>query len=575
MRRIYAMPSMWLFLFIVLAIPQSLHAQIDGKAFLTVCNKGQVTVEVVAVAMTSELFTPHWEVEGTSIAPKACEFTYEGRGLRQRVFLGFGFKNSRGEFVSGRVSSVPDFGKTSYRDLVTATMEGATERTALQALSGRSVCVHPDRTLWGTKDQTFPAAGNCAEFQLGGGAPVGTGGFHSLSLVLEFRPGASKCFTGRNPMGAVTFDCYGGEHYMNVSANSATGDVKVTEGTAAGEDVSSDGAKSRSPLTEAERKLRAAFLVELAKAYDESEKRKAAAALAADPLVRADAARTAFEERQRRIDYTAEHTRNIGRIRDLSEFTPQWLTSRELLYVRGTVSRVELSPDGRKPARLYFTESPNGAFVACLSPLYFSNADVNGFVGQRLEVRGRVAQSRCGATVADIQVMVPSMIHNLADGTPPDEAILPGMTVPPGAQNAASAPAAKPAAANPTIVPADGAPIPVTTRLRVTLRTDVDLLRAKAQGTFQASLAAPVTLPDGVIPQGAGIILICLPSTNRQASASMTLHVYSVSAGEKIWQVSTDSGTPADGSTTASLFRGGTTLMFTVNSSKAPVTVRR
>jgi len=567
MRRIHATLSMCLFLFIVLAIPQSLYAQVDGKAFLTVCNKGQVTVEVVAVATTSDLLTPHWEVEGTSIAPKACEFTYEGRGLRQRVFLGFGFKNSRGEFVSGRVASVPDFGKTYYRDLVTATMEGATERTALQASSGRTVCVHADQTLWGTKDQTFPAAGNCAEFQVGGGARVGTGGFHPLSLVLEFRPGASTCWTSRNPMGAVSVDCYGGEHYMNVSANSATGDVKVTEGTAAGEDTTGEVAKSRSPLTEAERKLRDAFLVELAKAYDESEKRKAAAASVADPLVRADAARQAFEERQGRIDYTAEHTRNLRRIRDLTEFTPQWLTSPELLYVRGTVSRVELSPDGRKPARLYFTESPNGAFVACLSPLFFSNADVNGFVGQRLEVRGRVAQSRCGATVADIQVTVPSMIHNLADGTPPDEAILPGMT-------AASAPAAKPAAANPTIVAADGAAIPVSTRLRVALRTDVDLLHAKDQGTFQAALAAPITLPDGVIPQGAGIILICLPSTN-QASASMTLHVYSVSAGGKIWQVSTDSGTPADGSTAASLLRGGTTLVFTVKSSKTPVTVSR
>jgi len=61
MRRIHATLSMCLFLFIVLAIPQSLYAQVDGKAFLTVCNKGQVTVEVVAVATTSDLFTPHWE----------------------------------------------------------------------------------------------------------------------------------------------------------------------------------------------------------------------------------------------------------------------------------------------------------------------------------------------------------------------------------------------------------------------------------------------------------------------------------------------------------------------------------
>ena len=71
---------------------------------------------------------------------------------------------------------------------------------------------------------------------------------------------------------------------MNVSANSATGDVKVTEGTAAGEDASPEVAKSLSPLTEAERrKPRDAFLVELAKAYDESVKPEAAAASAADP----------------------------------------------------------------------------------------------------------------------------------------------------------------------------------------------------------------------------------------------------------------------------------------------------
>ena len=135
--------------------------------------------------------------------------------------------------------------------------------------------------------------------------------------------------------------------------------------------------------------------------------------------------------------------------------------------MRGTVSRVELSPDGRKPARLYFKELPDGAFIACLSPLSFSNAEVNGFVGQRLEVRGRVAQSRCGASVADIQVMVPVMIYNLASGTPPDEAILPGMNVPPGAQAAVSVPAAAPAPTNPSIVPTDGVAIPVGTRLRV------------------------------------------------------------------------------------------------------------
>jgi hypothetical protein len=313
----------------------------------------------------------------------------------------------------------------------------------------------------------------------------------------------------------------------------------------------------------------------LAAAYDASEKRKAAAAAARDPMAQADANRRAFEARQSQINYAAEHERNLRRVRDLSQFSPQWLTSAEPLYVRGTVSRVELSPDGRKPARLYFKESPDGAFIACLSPLSFSNAEVNGFVGQRLEVRGRVAQSRCGASVADIQVTVPVMVYNLASGTPPDEAILPGMNVPPGAQAAASVPAAAPAPTNPSIVPTDGIAIPVGTRLRVTLHPDVDLSRKSANDTFQGSLAAPVTLPGDSIPQGALVVMICLPSTTRPSDASMTVHAYSISAGGKIWQVSTNTGATPDGAPAPNVLRGGTTLVFTVTSSKTPVIVRR
>jgi hypothetical protein len=39
----------------------------------------------------------------------------------------------------------------------------------------------------------------------------------------------------------------------------------------------------------------------------------------------------------------------------------------------------------------------------------------------------------------------------------------------------------------------------VACAMRVALRTDVDVLHAKDQATFQAALAAPITLPDGMI----------------------------------------------------------------------------
>lgn len=91
MRSIRTALSMCVVLVVAVAMPRAVSAQTAGKASLSVCNKGTVTVEVVAASLTSDLPARHWEVEGTSIAPGACESTYEGRGLRQRVFLGFGF----------------------------------------------------------------------------------------------------------------------------------------------------------------------------------------------------------------------------------------------------------------------------------------------------------------------------------------------------------------------------------------------------------------------------------------------------------------------------------------------------
>src|SRR5690242_7081923 len=152
--------------FVTFVAARSAHAQ-DTKALLTVCNKGTVTVEAVAVFQTG-LIGHLWEIDGTSLAPGRCEFVYDGKGERQRLFLGFGFKNVRGQFVSGTMLTIPNFGNTSY-NIVSAAIEGATSRPMVQRLTGRTVCVHADRTLWGTTDSTFPMAENCSQFQIGGG----------------------------------------------------------------------------------------------------------------------------------------------------------------------------------------------------------------------------------------------------------------------------------------------------------------------------------------------------------------------------------------------------------------------
>jgi hypothetical protein len=81
--------------------------------------------------------------------------------------------------------------------------------------------------------------------------------------------------------------------------------------------------------------------------------------------------------------------------------------------------------------------------------------------------------------------MVPAMIYDLGKGTPPDETTLPGMKVP-AAQSTASAAAAPSAPASPSIEPTTGAAIPVSTRLRVTLRGTVDLQRELLEGFIEA-----------------------------------------------------------------------------------------
>jgi len=264
-------------------------------------------------------------------------------------------------------------------------------------------------------------------------------------------------------------------------------------------------------------------------------------------MAKAEAARKVFEERQTKIDYNAEHERNLGRIREVAKFSPDWVRSATPLYVRGTVSRVEL-PTGRQPwARFYFRESPDGAFVACVYAALFSN--LQQYVGKQVEVRGMLGQGRCGART-EIQVNNPSMMYDLSKGTPPDEAILPGM------KNASgNAPSGSSAA------------IPIATRIRVSLTSNIDVLHAPNGATFQGQLAAAVTLPDGVIPQGAAVTM--------SHSAFARLGMDSVTANGKIWRVSARIDPASGADVNANTLSAGTTLVFVVAGTDRAVPVGR
>jgi hypothetical protein len=191
---------------------------------------------------------------------------------------------------------------------------------------------------------------------------------------------------------------------LNVTAKPATGEIDVTGGEGVDEDHPAPG--STPEVTAVEKSVQDALKQAVNDALRRGAEEEAKRREAADPFNQAAANRAVAEARANSIDYAAEHTRNIGRVRELSQFTPDWLrTTEPLLYVRGTVSRVEPPSGPRQPARLYFKESPDNAFIACIpTPQIFN---LQQYVGKHLEVRGRVSQSNCGGKVADVQIANP------------------------------------------------------------------------------------------------------------------------------------------------------------------------
>jgi hypothetical protein len=540
------------------AAAQPAWAQNDD-AFLRVCNRGKVPVEVVD-AHTNFLDST-WTVEGATVAPGRCELVYEDYGPSQRALVGFGFTNARGEFVSGRIGSVPDWGTYEYSSLMLAAVQGKAKEVILAHASGKTACVHADATLYSSNDATFPAAlDNCRQFSVTGPKPTGSGGFYPLTFALDFHPAPSRCraYDSRTPNAPL---CGGGNYYMNVDANPASGEVAVTTGTLEG----SDAPAGTNAAIEFQNRLNEQLASAVAKAAKEAADRRAAAAAAADPIARADAANKAFEARQSGIDYKAEHERNLRRIRDIGAFSPQWTNSTEPLYVRGTVSRIDPPKRRGEPARMYFKESPDGAFIACVWPQLFG--DLNQFVGERLEVRGRVTRPTCGGTAADLQVSIPAFVYELDKGLPDDEAILPGMAatsappapprpvgrdrndradpaqrprndVPPPASGRSSSAAAARASVPLTATPATAStPIPPGTRIDVTLMDAVDLARANSGDTFRAQTLRPIALPgNAALPQGTAIVLRFLRTT--AGSVPQTLNgQQSVSAGVTLQSV--------------------------------------
>jgi len=129
MRRIPAALLSLFSLILFHASTQNAFAYDVGRVQLTVCNKGKVPVEVV-VANSRVDFQDlkrasgkgHWEIIGPSYAPGQCReaFGGAGAGFNREAFIGFGFRNAAGKFVSGDVRDILDWeiGRASCRERV-------------------------------------------------------------------------------------------------------------------------------------------------------------------------------------------------------------------------------------------------------------------------------------------------------------------------------------------------------------------------------------------------------------------------------------------------------------------------
>lgn len=461
-------------------------AQIDNQSVdVHVCNKGTVPVQAVVASARWNLLdhslSGHWEIIGDTIRPGQCGEVFSSVNVLPELFIGFGLKNARGTLASGVVYELADWGLAPASSMLALLLDKAAGKPDEKTLSRSdvSVCVGADSTVYKSKDDAFPSDDSCKDFSVQGDSR-NRGPYYPLTLGLHFFPTPQVC---RQLYVQNVPPCTGGDYYLNIAADPATSRVTLRRGVPDGDDAPPPDPR----ITAMDNAVRQAFFnglrVSMERAAEDEKKRRAAE----EPMAKAAAARKEFEERQSKIDYNAEHERNLGRIREVAKFSPNWVRTAEPLYVRGTVSRVEL-PTGRQPwARFYFTESPDGAFVACVYAALFSN--LQQYVGKHVEVRGVLGQGRCGART-DIQVNNPSMMYDLSKGTPPDEAILPGMKDASG-----NAPSGSMAA------------IPIATRIRVSLTSNIDLQHAPNGATFQGQLAAAVTLPDGVIPQGAAVTL--------------------------------------------------------------------
>jgi hypothetical protein len=384
------------------AVPVRAQTRFSGVG-LNVCNKGAIPVEVVAAERNDPVLGVgklYWNIRGKSVAPGTCASVY-GSTAGLPAYIGFGFYDALGQWGSGKISNVPDFGTFArwFHD------------NKILAGAGKAMCTRKNEYRYSV-DGDIPA--DCASMTSANAPDATHGPFVPLTATLFLETDNQACMSG-----GVQVYC---EYYLNISPSPSGRELHATRGTPSGQDAAAPTDDSvgvhflqsliKAATTERQREAKAAAdsakerqreaadtvgagqrrLVEQAATREQRQKDILAADAAGNPDVKVEA------QMIRREDET-NRQRWAGTRQSPAAYDPQWMGQN--MVIVGTVSRVEVDPDGDPHwVSIYFKESPGATFVVCSPyPELFQERigqNLSALVGKTLEAAGQVESPYCG-----------------------------------------------------------------------------------------------------------------------------------------------------------------------------------
>jgi hypothetical protein len=346
---------------------------------LAVCNKGTVPVMVVTAMKNADLARGlgkyYWAVRSTAVASRKCEEVYSDMS-GDGTYLAFGVEEAKGQWGSGKVAQVPDFGKY-VQWFQTWPILSRDEGTV-------SVCTPPVDTTYRANDDIKT---DCATRRLtpSHGAQEVHGPFLPVTSALHFKAQDVSCLGDMGTRGAC-------DYYLNVSPSGTDRELHAVQGTGG-------GAEAEPGMTDAQvLKVLADKVAKLREKYPHVPPPPPPPAPKRDPTLTVTApAHDGYDIKMDPSLNAVLANREQDKWKSpkfmVSAYDPKWLG--QTLVLKSTVSRVEVERDGDpKWVHIYFKESPD-AIITARSPFpdmlrkKFGN-DLSTLVGKTIEMAGQV-----------------------------------------------------------------------------------------------------------------------------------------------------------------------------------------